>query len=141
VNISVNHIVLRRAESGDASQLLDIEQEAFTHPHWDAGSLLRYDCTVAQIDGPIAGFLVSRALVPTETEILNLAVSERYRRRGIASALLRHELQKPGAHFLEVRESNTAALALYRKFGFEEVGRRTGYYEFPAETAIVMRMK
>ena len=89
----------------------------------------------------MAGFLVSRALATLEREILNLAVDPCCRRCGVASALLQNELRKPGTHFLEVRESNTAAQALYRKFGFEEVGRRAQYYELPAETAIVMSMK
>jgi ribosomal-protein-alanine N-acetyltransferase len=42
--------------------------------------------------------------------------------------------------FLEVRESNEAALKLYRKLGFGEIGRREKYYENPEETAIVMRL-
>ncbi len=44
-------------------------------------------------------------------------------------------------HFLEVRESNTAAQALYRKLGFVEIGRRSKYYDDPEETAIVMQLR
>ena len=76
-----------------------------------------------------------------EREILNLAVAPNYRRSRVATALLKHELSREATHFLEVRESNVAAVALYRKCGFVEVGRRAGYYEFPTETAIVMSMK
>jgi ribosomal-protein-alanine N-acetyltransferase len=46
----------------------------------------------------------------------------------------------PGAHFLEVRESNTGARQLYERLGFEAVGSRPGYYENPPESGIVMRI-
>jgi [ribosomal protein S18]-alanine N-acetyltransferase len=75
---------------------------------------------------------------PPEREILNLAVAPEYRRTGIAKALLGYELSQPGTHFLEVRESNIPAQMLYRKCGFREVARRSGYYESPRESAIVM---
>jgi ribosomal-protein-alanine N-acetyltransferase len=105
------------------------------------------DCTVAVVDGRVVGFSISRQTFPAaqgelaEREILNLAVSPKFRHRGIATALVRHELQRRAIHYLEVRESNVAAQALYRKLGFEEVGRRPEYYDSPVETAIVMRMK
>lgn len=102
---------------------------------------------VALLDGRIAGFLVARETFPgngealPEREILNLAVDAALRRLGVASALLKHELAFGGTHFLEVRESNAAARALYRKFGFVEVGTRRDYYDDPIEKAIVMRRK
>jgi ribosomal protein S18 acetylase RimI-like enzyme len=43
--------------------------------------------------------------------------------------------------FLEVRESNEAGIAFYRKHGFSNTGRRAGYYRDPDEAAIVMEMK
>jgi len=61
--------------------------------------------------------------------------------RGLAALLLKSELAPGCSYFLEVRESNVAAQTLYRKFGFEEVGRRKKYYANPPETAIVMRVK
>ena len=105
------------------------------------------ECTIAEIDGRIAGFLVARQTFPAadgspaEREILNVAVANRYRRQGIGTALLQNELGRRAVCFLEVRESNGAALALYRKLGFVEVGRRPQYYDAPVETAIVMKMK
>jgi ribosomal-protein-alanine N-acetyltransferase len=95
---------------------------------------------VAEMEGQIAGFLVSRS-VHLEREILNFAVAPEWRRQGVAKALLEHQLARGGTHFLEVRESNVVAQYLYRRFGFQEVGRRPGYYDLPAESAIVMRMK
>jgi ribosomal-protein-alanine N-acetyltransferase len=76
-----------------------------------------------------------------EREILNVAVHPDFRRHRVATGLLRAELARwPGAHFLEVRESNLAARRLYDALGFQSVGARPGYYENPPETGIVMRI-
>ncbi len=138
---------LRRATLADLSAILDIEHEAFPDSPWRADDFLADECTVAEVNGSIAGFLVSRQTFPSadgapaEREILNVAVARKFRREGIATALLDNELQRRAIHFLEVRESNLAAQALYRKLGFVEVGRRPQYYNSPRETAIVMKMK
>jgi ribosomal-protein-alanine N-acetyltransferase len=127
--------------------ILEIEQEAFSESHWVAEDFAADDCLVAELDGRIVGFLVSRqtfppaAGAPAEREILNVAVRREYRRRGIATALLRQELSKRAVYFLEVRASNLSAQQLYRKFGFIEIARRPEYYDAPVETAIVMQMK
>lgn len=140
--------VLRPADYDDLADLERIETLSFATPRWRAPNFMVYDCTVAEVDGQVAGFLVFRTVfqgddsIPSEQEILNLAVDPVFRRRGIASALLRSAVRKPGTHFfLEVRESNRAARHLYETFGFKEVGRRPEYYSDPTETAIVMRLK
>jgi [ribosomal protein S18]-alanine N-acetyltransferase len=139
--------LVRKAAEEDLPAILDIEQEAFSDSHWGAEDFAADDCLVAELDGRIVGFLVSRQTFPAaagaraEREILNVAVRPGYRRSGIATALLKRELRHPAVYFLEVRASNLAAQQLYRKFGFVEVGRRPEYYEFPVETAIVMQMK
>jgi ribosomal-protein-alanine N-acetyltransferase len=95
---------------------------------------------VADENGRVAGFLVSRETVPGEREILNIAVNPEFRRLGVATELIRRELSgHPGEHFLEVRESNGPARNLYQHLGFREVGVRPGYYENPPEPGIVMR--
>jgi ribosomal protein S18 acetylase RimI-like enzyme len=137
---------IRSATSEDGPVLVAIERESFSNPSWDLDSFFKHSCVVADIDGSVAGFLVSHETAaydnnPPEREILNLAVALRFRGMGIATALLEHELKRPGAHFLEVRESNWVAQALYRKCGFVEISRRSGYYELPTEAAIVMRVK
>ena len=140
-------LALRPAEPADLPALLRIERECFPRSPWSGEDLAADDCTVALLDGRIVGFLISRQTFPAaqgelaEREILNLAVSPNFRHRGVATALVKHELQGRAVHFLEVRESNVAARALYRKLGFEEIGRRPQYYDLPVETAIVMRMK
>jgi len=86
-----------------------------------------------------AGLLV----VADEGYITNVAVFPEQRRRGIAAAILEVYVrfaQANGLAFLtlEVRPTNTAAIALYRRFGFEEVGRRKNYYDLPKEDALIL---
>lgn len=140
--------LIRLATHSDLFALESIEERSFSTPHWRAPNFQIYNCTVAEVDQQVVGFLVSRTVfrgkgaVPSEQEILNLAVDPFYRRKGIASALLRTELGHPATHFfLEVRESNLGARQLYERFGFKEIGRREEYYSDPVETAIVMRLK
>ena len=139
--------VIRPATYQDILELEQIEQRSFFTPHWNSANFLAYECIVAEVEGKIAGFLVSRAVfqgtsdMPCEREILNVAVDPLYRRLGIATALLRTELGHGGKYYLEVRESNAGARKLYEKLGFKELGRREEYYSSPMETAIVMGLK
>jgi ribosomal-protein-alanine N-acetyltransferase len=134
-------------EPEDIPTLVDIESQSFAHPNWTAEDFTQNDCTVAQCGQCLAGFLVSRETFagddssPPEREILNLAVAPEYRRRGVASALLKREVSRHATHFLEVRRSNVSARKLYERFGFTQVAERTGYYQYPSEAAIVMKMK
>ncbi|HEX9760585.1 MAG TPA: N-acetyltransferase [Candidatus Acidoferrales bacterium] len=96
----------------------------------------------APFQAPV-GFLAARFL-PGECEILNLAVSTAARRRGAGSALVRQALETAlawGAKtvWLEVRESNTAAIAFYMRQGFVPAGTRPGYYQSPPEAAVILR--
>ena len=75
---------------------------------------------------------------------MNLAIVPESRRRGLGSFLLRLAMDlaaRRGAReaFLEVREGNLAARALYRSAGFTEAGRRSGYYTRPSEDALLLR--
>jgi [ribosomal protein S18]-alanine N-acetyltransferase len=136
--------LIRQANGDDLEQLFEIETQSFPHSAWLPSDFLRYECLVAEEEGEIHGFLVSRQIAPesygqpAEREIINLAVKPTSRRRGIGAALLRQEMQKPGVFFLEVRASNIGAKALYNKLGFRELGYRFNYYDNPKETAIVM---
>jgi ribosomal-protein-alanine N-acetyltransferase len=82
-------------------------------------------------------------LIFDELHINNLAVLPEWRRRGVASALLRHVLAEGAAGgatraTLEVRASNVPAIALYEGFGFVTRGRRPRYYTNPAEDALIL---
>lgn len=88
----------------------------------------------------LAGALAWRSIVEDEREILYLETAPAFRRQGIASELLTQLLGDwQGTTFLEVRESNEAAVRLYLKFGFTAVGRRDGYYTNPDEAALVLK--
>ena len=89
------------------------------------------------------GFLVARRVDP-EWELENIVVADSARRMGIGRRLLDALLAEAAktnnaAVFLEVRESNAAARALYGKVGFRESGRRKSYYKNPPEDAILYR--
>jgi ribosomal-protein-alanine N-acetyltransferase len=132
--------VIRRGEAGDLAQVAAIQDASPESPRWNAADYLNYDLLVAVREGRVVGFLASRSLVEGEREILNLAVAPEFRRQGIARHLWDAFCEGPfGTIFLEVRESNEAARSLYLSLGFQELGRRPAYYDFPPEAAIVMK--
>lgn len=99
---------------------------------------------VIEEKGQVVGVLQWRSL-GEEAEILELAVDLKHRRQGHGSFLLRTFVQHISRSavqkiFLEVRESNGPAIALYKKFGFQTSGRRTNYYRNPEEDALLMTL-
>lgn len=147
--------VVAEAARTDAALLAEIHGACFSHG-WsedDFAVLLAQDTVGALIlrrdgfmarDVPAGFILVRRAA--DEAEILTLAVLPDWRGRGVGRRLAEEALRglyRDGARrvFLEVDAGNEAALHLYRSLGFEEVGRRHGYYEEAGEqrTALVMR--
>lgn len=128
---------VRPLTAADLPEVLTIERAAYEFP-WSEGVFrdcmrVGYRCLVAaDLAGEILGYgLFSVAM--GETHILNLCVAAPYRRRGVATLLLEdmeHVARCEHAEtlMLEVRPSNTAALALYRRFGFRRVGVRKRYY-------------
>jgi ribosomal protein S18 acetylase RimI-like enzyme len=134
-------VQLRTAEERDLPEIAEIQYTAPESSQWQAQDYLAFDCRVAVLDKRIAGFLVSRSVADKEREILNIAIHPDFRRLHVATELLQAELSRwPGAHFLEVRESNAAARRLYEGLGFQAVGERPAYYDNPSETGIVMRI-
>jgi len=98
---------------------------------------------VAHSNAEIYGFLVAR-IAGDEAEILNLAVDPAHRRNGVGSLLLiaaSSAAQAANAKtiYLEVRESNRAAIAFYVKHGFVKAAERRVYYTSPTENAVVMK--
>jgi [ribosomal protein S18]-alanine N-acetyltransferase len=92
--------------------------------------------------GKLIAFIMSRLAVG-EAEILSVAIAPAWRGRGLSRQLLDLHLRRLAglgirAVYLEVGEHNTPACRLYRRAGFNEVGRRQGYYEDGA-TALVLR--
>ena len=124
-----------------------IEAECFSHP-WSKKSLeesLEKENSlflVAVEDEKVIGY-VGMEVIVDEGYIFNVAVSADYRRRGVGYALVRELVtysMKNSLCFitLEVRESNSAAISLYSKFGFIKAGERKNYYSDPTEAAVLM---
>ncbi len=128
--------------------LAELERICFSTP-WSADSLTEeldnrtaHFLTAVTDDGKVMGY-IGTFVVCESCYISNIAVFPDYRRRGAASALLAAASEnsvKEGAQSisLEVRPSNTAAIALYRGVGFEEVGLRKNFYRYPQEDALIL---
>jgi len=132
--------VIRRGSAEDLEAIAAIQYHSEGASQWNPPDYLAHDLYVAIQGSRVAGFVAARAVAPDEIEILNLAVAKEFRRQGIGGALLKTIFRNwKGAVFLEVRASNEAAIKFYKYLGFQEVSRRTGYYDSPPETAIVMK--
>ena len=94
-------------------------------------------------DGALLGYAVLSTVLD-EGNLDNIAVAPDCRRRGVADALLSALTAFGRARLaclmLEVRASNTSAIALYEKHGFQAVGRRKNYYDAPKEDAVLMTL-
>ena len=141
---------IRPAVLADAPALVAIERRSFGDP-WSEASFREALSSawtfvlVAQAARGVVGYLVGRETGGTG-EVLNLAVSPEFRRRGVGEALLSAGLaafrrSRTEEVFLEVRESNTSARALYARHGFRPVGQRSAYYRNPREDALVLRLE
>lgn len=138
---------IRSAVPADAAALVAIERRCFSDPWSEISFREALESPwsfglVAQSASSVAGYLVGRE-VAGSGEILNLAVSPNFRRRGVARALLRTGLallrkRRVDEVYLEVRESNRSAQALYLSLGFRPVGQRSAYYRNPKEDALVL---
>ncbi len=141
---------IRSAVPADATGLVGVERRAFSDP-WSEASFREALVSpwtfglVADAGRRTAGYLIARE-VAGSGEVLNLAVAPEFRRRGIGGALLDAGLaalrrRKVDEVFLEVRESNISAQALYLGHGFRPVGQRAAYYRNPPEDALVLRLE
>jgi ribosomal-protein-alanine N-acetyltransferase len=131
---------IRRGAIEDLSAVARIQDASPEASHWRVEDYLTYDLWIAESQQEVIGFLVSRQLGAGEGEILNLAVAPEWRRQGIGRSLIQAFLGDcRGSVFLELRESNRAALDLYKSMGFQVVSNRPKYYESPPEAAIVMK--
>lgn len=134
------------SEESDAEKIAALELECFSMP-WSEKSIRDlilsqngiYIC--AKAGDALAGY-VGMYICADEGMITNIAVFPDYRRQHIGRSLIEElkrtaRLRALSKLCLEVRESNSAAIRLYEKCGFEKVGLRKGYYSFPKENAVL----
>lgn len=145
-----NNYTIRSMTKEDIDGVLEVEHESFSVP-WSRQLFLdeaenSHTVYFVCCDGKKITAYGGMWHVLNEGQITNIAVKPEYRRFGIASALLEH-LKKSAKELgitlmeLEVREGNQAAIGLYKKQGFETVGRRRRYYTNPTEDAILMNLE
>jgi [ribosomal protein S18]-alanine N-acetyltransferase len=143
--------IIREFRAEDANELMAITAESPEAANWSKESYRKFSCEagslalVLEADGQIGAFLLGR-LAADQAELLNLAVISAHRRQGAGTALLAKALKEwrlRGAKsvYLEVRESNTGAIAFYENHGFSKTGLRKGYYRAPDEAAVTMVKK
>lgn len=140
-------ITVKRATEGDIDFIASLEEKCFSLPE-SRESLLEMTDTdgklllTAYCDGEAAGY-IGAYTVCRESDIMTVAVSEKFRGNGIGKKLLctlEEELMgNSDVIFLEVRESNHAARRLYTSHGFSEIGVRKNYYQKPTENAILYK--
>jgi [ribosomal protein S18]-alanine N-acetyltransferase len=145
--------MIRPATAADIPHIMTLERSSSTAGHWTEQQYqqLLGSCSdgpqrlvlVAEISYIVLGFLIAQHVAP-EWELENIVVAEAGRRKGLGKRLLDAVLTRAretnsDAVFLEVRESNASARALYENAGFEESGRRKSYYSAPQEDAILYR--
>ena len=139
---------IRQMTAEDIPAVARLEQECFAEP-WSENALAEsladanYVFFVAAfLDETVAGY-VGAYLAADELSITNVAVTASYRRCGAANQLMKaldafaKEKNLYGIT-LEVRVSNSAAIALYEKNGYEKSGIRKGFYSKPKEDALIM---
>lgn len=138
---------IRRAERGDLAFIAALEKETFSLPQSEAAfaeMLGKEDhiLLVVERDGAPIGYVCAYT-VCRESDILTVAVTPSARRCGAGRALLEALTGAlagdSDAIFLEVRQSNAPARALYVSMGFDEVGVRRGYYQHPKEDAVLYK--
>jgi ribosomal-protein-alanine N-acetyltransferase len=142
--------MLIAAQRGHVPEVSAIELACFSDP-WSEASFRQavgnaavfFRVATEGAGGPVVGYVVAW-FAGGEGEIANVAVAPSARSRGIGGMLLDAAIAAAGDHgaealYLDVRESNARARALYDSRGFVEVGRRRRYYRRPAEDAIVLR--
>ena len=142
-----NEIMIRKMTMDDLDTVVEIEKECFSVPWSKQGfmdALQKTDAyyIVAVTDDRVVGYCGAYG-VCDEADINQVAVTGNYRRSGIGERMVRQlldGLKERGYLYttLEVRKSNTAAIALYEKLGFVSEGIRKNFYEKPTEDAIIM---
>lgn len=141
-----DEILICEPDVSEVKKASEIEAENFPHP-WKYEDFLKqsedknYLFLVAKQRETVIGY-ISVAIVLDEASINTIAVKKESRRQGAAGQLINEAVKRLREScaflMLEVRKSNTAAVDLYKKLGFDIVGQRPHFYRDPDEDAILM---
>lgn len=137
-----------KMEECHVPQIAELEKVCFSNP-WSEKSISSelmnpLSCWLVALDGDkLVGYVGSQSVLGW-ADMMNLAVADKYRRCGVAERLVCELIECLKENdvtclTLEVRVTNQPAIALYRKLGFLEVGRRPNYYHNPREDALILR--
>ncbi len=129
-------LFIRPMSEDDLDDVMSVESKIYDFP-WTRQ--IFFDCLrvgyvsqICELDDQLAGYCIM-STGASEAHILNLCISQDFRRMGLGQRLLEHMLEiakrrNVGTVFLEVRPSNNGAIALYDKIGFNQIGTRRDYY-------------
>lgn len=138
-------IEIVRINESHVTAVAELERQNFSEP-WPEIAV-RSELTnklalwLVALDGEkVVGYVGSQTVLQ-EADMMNIAVADTHRRRGIARALVEELIRQLDAYqlSLEVRSSNAPAIALYEALGFVQVGLRKNYYRKPKEDALILR--
>ena len=138
-------IEITRMNESHVCAVTELEKQNFSEP-WSENSVrgeLTNDLALwlVALDGDsVVGYVGSQTVLG-EADMMNIAVADSHRRRGIARALVEELIARLDATMLtlEVRASNAPAIRLYESLGFRQVGLRKNYYRKPKEDALILR--
>lgn len=138
---------IREMTFDDIDEVVRIEKENFSVP-WDENGFFSFmiregTVFICAVDGGRIKGYGGMVTAADEADITNISVVKESRRSGAGTAIVEELFSRGRAMgikkiFLEVRKSNYAAIGLYKKLGFEEMGIRKNYYEAPVEDAVTM---
>ena len=136
--------ILKMNES-HVTAVAELEKQNFSEP-WSENSVRgelanQLSLWLVAVDGEkVVGYVGSQTVMQ-EADMMNIAVADSHRRRGIARRLVDELIGQLDAYqlTLEVRTSNAPAIALYETMGFSQVGLRKNYYRKPREDALILR--
>ena len=138
-------IQIVRMNENHTAAVAELERQNFSEP-WSENSV-RGELTnklalwLVALDGEeVVGYVGSQTVLQ-EADMMNIAVAESHRRKGIARMLVEALIRQLDAYqlTLEVRASNIPAISLYEAMGFQQVGLRKNYYRKPKEDALILR--
>ncbi|MHA3891149.1 ribosomal protein S18-alanine N-acetyltransferase [Acinetobacter sp. GXMZU3951] len=139
--------MIRLMQQADVNAVAQIEKLVQSHP-WSTkqfqDAVDSYQCTVIEQAGQVVGFCILQPVLD-EANLILMAIHPNQQGKGLGYQLLEQSItllkNQPVQIFLEVRESNQAAIALYEKSGFHQIDLRKNYYPCPKggrEHAIIM---